>query len=99
MLADGPKEIPDDAMIIIERSVILLFDRASTCTKVDRARRKLFPRKNSVQQIPRTRAALDEDVKRAVYQGGHIWGKTMLPDSMLPSPTNWGWGDEERWNT
>ena len=43
MLADGPKDIPDDAMNIIERCVILLFDRTSTCIKVDHARRKLFP--------------------------------------------------------
>ena len=47
MLADGPKEIPDDAMNIIERFVILLFDRTSTWTKVDHARRKLFPRKQT----------------------------------------------------
>ena len=51
MLADEPKEIPDDAMHIIERFVILLFDRTSTFTKVDHAERNLFPRKNSVQQI------------------------------------------------
>ena len=45
MPASGTKEIPDDAMNIIERFVILLFDRTSTCSKVDHARRKLFPRK------------------------------------------------------
>ena len=95
ILADGPKEIPDDAVNIIERFVILLFDRTSTCTKVDHARRKLFPRKHSVQQIPPTRAALKEHVKRAVYQGGHIWGKKLLPDPVLPSPTDWGWVNRE----
>jgi len=89
MLAYGPKEIPDDAMNIIERFVILLFD--STCTKVDHAKRKLFPRKPSVKQIPPTRAALEEHAKRAVYQGGHIWGKKLLPDPVLPSPIDWGW--------
>ena len=47
MLADGPKEIPDDAMKITERFVILLFDRTSTCSKVDHARRKHFPRKKT----------------------------------------------------
>lgn len=45
MLANGPKEIPDDA-VNIERFVILLFDRTSTCTK---ARRKLFPWTNLAQ--------------------------------------------------
>ena len=38
MLAYGLKEIPDDAVNIIERFVILLFDRTSTCTKVDYAK-------------------------------------------------------------
>ena len=95
MLGNGPKVIPDDAMNIIERFVVLLFDRTSTCDKVNDARRKLFPRKNSVEQIPPTRAALMEHVKRAVYQGGHIWGKTLLPDPVLPSPTDWGWVKRE----
>ena len=81
----------DDALNIIERFVILLFDRTSTCTKaVDHARRMLFLLKHSVQQIPPTRAALEKHVKRAVYQGGHIWGKTLLPYPVLPSPTDWG---------
>ena len=43
------------------------------------------------QWIPPTQAALVEHVKRAVYQGGHMWGKTLLPDPVLPSPTDWGW--------
>ena len=91
MLANGPKEIPDDAMSIIERFVILLFDRTSTCTKVDQARKKLFPPKSLAQQIPPTRAALVENIKIVFYQGGHIWGKTLIPDLVLPSPTDWGW--------
>ena len=91
MLSCGPKEIPDHPMDVIERFVILLFDRTSTHTKVDRARMKLFPRRKSVQQLPPTRAALVEHVKRAVYQGGHIWGNTLSPDPVLPSPTDWGW--------
>ena len=101
MLAYGPKEITDDAMNIIERFVILLFDRTSTYTKVDHARRKLFPRKHSMHQIPPTRAALEEHVKRAVSQSGHIWVKTLLPN---PLPTDWGWVKTEgiyepRWTT
>ena len=48
MLADGPKEIPKDAINIIGRFVILLFGRTSTYTNVDHPRRKLIPRKTSV---------------------------------------------------
>ena len=50
-----------------------------------------FHEKKSVQQIPPIRGVLEEHVKSAVYKGGHIWGKTLLPDSVLPSPTDWEW--------
>jgi len=46
IVADGPKEIPDDARNIIESFAILLFERTRSCTKVDRARRNVFPRNN-----------------------------------------------------
>ena len=104
MLADGPREIPVDAMNITEKFVILLFDRTSTCTKVDHARRKLFPRKHSVQQIQPTRAALEEHIKeRSLPRWSHL-GKKLLPDPVLPSPNDWGWVKTEgiyepRWTT
>ena len=68
-----------------------MYDRTSTCTDSDKARRKLFARKNNVQLIPPTKAALEEHVKRAVYQGGHVLGQILLPAPELPPPTNWGW--------
>ena len=91
LLSSAPHIIPDSAMRIIERFVILLYDRTSKCTDIDKARRKLFARKNNVQLIPPTKAALEEHVKRAVYQGGHVWGQILLPAPELPPPTNWGW--------
>ncbi|KAJ8395935.1 hypothetical protein AAFF_G00026430 [Aldrovandia affinis] len=86
-------------MRIIERFVILLYDRTSKCTDIDKARRKLFARKNNVQLIPPTKAALEEHVKRAVYQGGHVWGQILLPAPELPPPTNWGWSRTEKDST
>ncbi|KAL8586163.1 hypothetical protein ACOMHN_057725 [Nucella lapillus] len=91
LLSSAPRDIPDDAIRIIERFVILLYDRTSKCTDIDKARRKIFAKKNNVQLIPPTKAALEEHVKRAVYQGGHVWGQTLLPAPELPPPTNWGW--------
>ena len=41
----GCDTVCNDAMSIIERFFILLFDRISTCNKVNRARMKLFLRK------------------------------------------------------
>ena len=72
---------------------------------MDKARKKLFIKKNNVQMIPPTRAALEQHVKRAVYQGCHVWGQTLLCNPQLPVPTDWGWnkvddgGYEPYWTT
>jgi len=42
-----------------------------------------------VELIPPTKAALEEHVKRAAYQGGHAWGQVLLPASELPPATSW----------
>lgn len=46
------------------RFVILLNGRTSTCKDIDKAQKKLFAKKNNVQLIPPTKAALKEHVKR-----------------------------------
>ena len=64
-LFSAPSGIPDDVMHTIERSVILLYDRTSTCKEINKARKKIFAKKNNAQLIPPTKAALEEHVKRA----------------------------------
>ena len=90
-LSSAPREIPEEVLRTIERFVILLYDRTNPCTDIDTARKKLFVRKNNVELIPPTKAALEEHVKRAVYQGGHVWGHVLLPAPELPAATSWGW--------
>ena len=46
---------------------------------------------DGVNRIPPTKAALEQHVRGAVFQGGHIWGKAINPHPALPSPTAWGW--------
>ena len=67
-------DISQEVMATIERLIILLYDRTSTCTEINTARRKLFAKRHNAESIPPTKAALEEQVKRAVYQGGHMWG-------------------------
>ena len=69
LLSFAPRDIPDIimSMRIIERFEILLYDRTSKCTDIDKTRRKPFARNNNVQLIPPTKAALEEHVKKAVY--------------------------------
>ena len=47
--------------------------------------------------IPPTRAAIVQLAKRAVYQGGHCWGKAVQVSLDLPSPGDWGWTDPNSW--
>ena len=71
-LSSASSGITDDVMHTIERFVILLYDRTSTCKEINKARKKIFAKKNNVQLIPPTKADLEEHVKRAAYQGGHV---------------------------
>ena len=59
-LSSAPDQIPKEDMDTIERFVILLYDRTSTCQDVDKARKKLFTRRHNVELIPPTKAALEE---------------------------------------
>ncbi|KAG7153951.1 hypothetical protein Hamer_G027474, partial [Homarus americanus] len=88
-----------------ERFIVLFYDRTSTCCDVNVLRKKLFSRKSrSLEHLPPTRAALEQHIKRAAYQAGHIWGQAAIAFVILPSPCDWGWmksGDELKplWTT
>jgi len=86
-----PSDIPVEAMLVIERFIILLYDRTSVCSDINKARQKLFVKRTNVKAIPPTKAALEQHVKRAVYQGGYVWGQLLIASPVLPSPTSWGW--------
>ena len=47
-LSCAPSDIQEDVMHTIERFVILMYDKTSTCTDIDKARRKIFARKPNV---------------------------------------------------
>ena len=92
-LGNGPTlERIDQHMANLERFVVLLYDKTSTSTSADEARKDLFTRKGrSIDLIPPTSAALYQHVRRASYQAGHVWGQSLLPNPVLPSPAEWGW--------
>ena len=91
-LSSAPCEIPEAVLHIIEMLVILMYDRTSPCTDIDKARKKLFARKYNVELIPpAAKAALEEHVKRADYQGGHVQGQVLVPSPEQPAATSWGW--------
>ena len=40
---------------------------------------------------------LEQHIKRAVYQGGHCWGKAHQVSLDLPSPADWRWTEPNNW--
>jgi len=58
--------------------IILLYDRTSTVTNIDKARLKQFAKKSNVQLIPPTNAALEQHVQRVVHQGRHVGGQALV---------------------
>jgi hypothetical protein len=91
-MSNAPSEICDEWMTALERYTVLLYDRTSTASTVNEARKQLFTRKGrQFDALPPTRAALVEHGKRTVYQAGHVWGQSLAPNPSLPSPQGWGW--------
>jgi hypothetical protein len=85
-------QITDRNMELLQRFVILMYDRTSNKTKVNDARKALFSKKGkSLDLIPPTLAALYEHTKRTALQAGHCWGQCLVVRPQLPSPEEWGW--------
>ncbi len=89
-------------MPVLERYVVLMYDRTSTCQSVNDARKHLFTQKGrSIDMIPPTSAALMQHTKIAAYQSGHIWAQCptamyfsrqyLVPSQEIPCPAAWGW--------
>ena len=76
-------------MKIVERFVILMYDKTSRCTDIDKARRQMFAKQLKAEQISPTFDAWEQQLRRAIYQGGYVWAQALLTQPVLPSPTGW----------
>lgn len=75
----------------LECFVVLMYDRMSDTMEVNEARKQLFTQKSrALENIPPTKAALEQHIKRAAYQA-IVWRNALVPDPELPSPSDWGW--------
>ena len=69
----------------------MLYDRTTTHTSVNQARKELFAQKGrAIDLIPPTQAALIQHVKRATYQAGYCWSQYCIAAPEMPSPSVWG---------
>ena len=90
-LSETPDEITESDMEKIERFVVLLYSRTSPIVTVNSARKQLFSHGNrKLENIPPSKAALLQHVKRASFQAGHVWGQALIANPTLPSPSEWG---------
>ena len=91
-LSSAPQLVGGEDFSIIERFVVLLYDRTSGETEVNVCRKNLFTSKGrAIDNIPPTQGALLQHTKRAAFQAGHIWGQSLLRDPEAVSPSDWGW--------
>ena len=97
----SPEIITEESLGALERFMVLLYDRTSSLLKVNEARRELFCKKSKeFDSIPPTKAALEQHITRAVLQGAHTWGQTLLCQPALPSPADWRWQRQgRRWSS
>ena len=95
-----------DAMPVLERFLVLMYDRTRQCQRVNDARKVIFSQKGrTLENIPPSADALLQHTKRVAYQAGHCWGQSLVSIPELPSPGEWGWPRSEsdtwqpRWTT
>ncbi|KAG1681932.1 Solute carrier family 22 member 4 [Nymphon striatum] len=81
-----------DGEAVLSKPVIPDLTSLAPCNHEEAdSQKKTLRKKEQCTAHPPTKAALDEHIKRAAYQGGHVWDQILLPAPELPPPTNWGW--------
>ena len=53
------RDILMEAMMVIERFVILFYDKTSTFSDINKAQQKIYMKRHNVKAIPPTKVALD----------------------------------------
>ncbi|KAG0701433.1 hypothetical protein GWK47_025308 [Chionoecetes opilio] len=89
-----PSDVSEESMSLLERFVVLMYDRTSDTMEVNDARKQLFAHKSrALENIPPTQAALQQHIKRASLQG-NCWNQTLVLNPELSIPSDWGWTKE-----
>jgi len=85
------EEIGDSVTSVLERFVVLLYDRTSDLMGVNEARKSLFTQKSrNLENLLPTQDSLVQHIKRASYQA-NCWNEALCLNPNLPSPMDWGW--------
>ena len=90
-LLSQPSVISTDVLNVIQRFVILMYSKTSTHSSLNEARKALFAKGRTIENIPPTEAAFTEHLRRGVLQAGHIWSQALVPSPVIPDFREWGW--------
>ncbi|KXJ13180.1 hypothetical protein AC249_AIPGENE28202 [Exaiptasia diaphana] len=91
----GKKTAWDVWNVFPELTVVLKNLKASPESITEVESMDVLERSRSIDNIPPTQAALHQHIRRALYQGAHVWGQTLLRQPVLPNPSDWGWHQED----
>lgn len=97
--------VSEEQFRVLERFVVIMYSRTTPHQNVNMARQTIFSQgTRGIESIPPTQAALEQHVKRAAFQAGHVWGRTLDLIQDLPSAAEWGWslssdGWTPKWTT
>ena len=93
-LADHPfqkLDMDSDCFRILERLVVVMYDRTSHTGCINEARRLLFCQMNrSMEKLPPTKNCFLQHLRRVIYQAS-IWTQSMRAQLDLPSPQDFAW--------
>ena len=91
-LSTSIENLSEEDVSILERYVVLLYDRSNTTHSINECRKQLFAKKaRLIENIPPTKDALYQHISRAVYQAGFVWWQSLELHQVLPNPSKGGW--------
>ena len=85
-LSQCPSKIEESDLQILDKCVVLMYDRSSSVASVNEASLPLFARKQR---------SLKEHTKRAAYEAGHIWSQAIVRQPEPQCLSDWGWFKED----
>ena len=103
-LAEDPLLFSMDSIHMerLERWTVIMYSKSCGLSRVNDTRRELFTSgKRTLENIPPTQRALFQHTRRALYQAGYIWRRSIERQQNTPSPSEWGWVLDEQlkvWN-
>ena len=88
-LTDKPETPSSNDIDVIESFVISLYSVTCTLTDVNQARHQIFSLEivSHFRVSSPTKPALVEHVKRTTHKAGYVWGRFIIAELVLPSPS------------